>query len=66
MVGMTVVAQPLAKTISAPKTSAKEVSPTSMTSDEARFKLSEKNILKLIPSSVSTSADYCPACFFCS
>src|ERR1039458_5961122 len=48
MVGMTAAAQTGAKTISAPKTSAKEVSPTSRTSDEAPLTLSEKNILNII------------------
>src|SRR5665647_1444982 len=53
MVGMTAAAQTGAKTISAPKTSAKETSPTSRTSDEAPLTLSEKNILNIITLSVS-------------
>ena len=64
MVEMTAAAQSGAKTISAPKTSANEASPTSMTSDEARFKLREKNILNIIPLPLSAGADYSLPAFF--
>ena len=43
------MAQPGAAVISAPKTNAKVVSPTSMTNDETCLKLREKNILNMIP-----------------
>jgi hypothetical protein len=48
-VGMTVAIQPLAKAVSALKLPAKEASPTSKTSQEARLSVREKNILNIHP-----------------
>ena len=45
MLLMTAAPQSGAKTISAPNASAKTASPMTMTNDDARMKLSEKNIL---------------------
>jgi hypothetical protein len=49
MVGMTLPAHPGAKTTSAPKMPAKAVRPTKVISHEARFRVSEKNIRRIIP-----------------
>jgi hypothetical protein len=66
MAGMIAAAQPGAKVISTANVSANEASPTSMTIDEARLKLREKNILTINPLPLSGEADYYLACFFCS
>ena len=58
------MAQPGAKTVSRAKISAKDASPTSMTIDEARLKLSEKNILSINPLPVRPAADYSLPTFF--
>ncbi len=65
VVDMTAATQPGAKVVIAPKTSAKEASPTSVTSDEARFKLREKYILNIFPLSGSTGVEYSLPGFFC-
>jgi len=64
-VEMTAAAQPGANSVIAPKANAKEESPTSVTSDEACFKLREKYILNIFPLSGSADAEYSLPCFFC-
>jgi hypothetical protein len=49
--GMIAAAHPGAKTISKPKLPAKEASPKSATSHEARLKVAEKNNLNMPPAS---------------